>query len=140
MTADRIASLEAEVSRLKMLQQTAWGLVGKPAPSGKASAPETLTHRLRGVYPSAVSSYKTSPLHHEAADEIDRMRKELNEAYDFRPGDHVEKHTGDYKLEGIVVSAFKTIDGKPRYVVEHRPLAPGMLHIYGPTNLRKVEG
>lgn len=138
MTADRIASLEAEVARLKHLQQTAWGLVGRPAPSGKASPPETLTHRLRGVYPSAASPYKTSLLHHEAADEIDRLRKALNEAYDFRPGDEVEKYTGDYKLAGVVVAAFLTIDRRPRYVVEHRPLAPGMLHIYGPSNLRKL--
>ena len=56
----------------------------------------------------------------------------------FVIGDRVEKCTGDYKLEGVVVASFYTIDGKHRYVVEHRPLAPGMLHIYGPTNLRKL--
>lgn len=56
----------------------------------------------------------------------------------FKIGDKVEKCTGDYHLEGVVVAVFRTLAGKPRYVVEHQPLAPGLLHIYGPTNLRKV--
>ena len=56
----------------------------------------------------------------------------------FEIGDKVEKCTGDYHLEGVVVAVFRTLSGKPRYVVEHQPLAPGLLHIYGPTNLRKI--
>ena len=58
----------------------------------------------------------------------------------FQIGDRVEKCTGDYHLEGIVVAAFTTLAGKERYVVEHTPLAPGMLLIYGPGNLRKLPG
>lgn len=56
----------------------------------------------------------------------------------FEIGDKVQKCTGDYHLEGVVVAAFRTADGHERYVVEHRPLVPGLLHIYGPTNLRKI--
>lgn len=56
----------------------------------------------------------------------------------FEIGDRVEKCTGDYNLEGVIVAAFTTLSGKERYVVEHQPLAPGMLHIYGPNNLRKL--
>lgn len=57
---------------------------------------------------------------------------------EFKIGDRVEKCSGDYHLEGVVVAAFRTLAGKERYVVEHTPLAPGMLHIYGPGNLRKI--
>jgi hypothetical protein len=58
--------------------------------------------------------------------------------FEFQVGDWVEKHTGDYKMVGVVVAAFRTMSKKERYVVEHQPIAPGMLHIYGPTNLRKI--
>lgn len=107
------------------------------------NSPETLVDRLRGIYPSAVSPYKPSPINIEAADEIDRLRAELarfisGSRHEFHLGDRVEKHTGDYKLEGIVVGHAVTVDGKMRYVVEHRPLAPGMLHIYSAANLRRV--
>lgn len=54
----------------------------------------------------------------------------------FNVGDKVLKCTGDYHLEGVVVSVFQTLEGKVRYVVEHQPFAPGLLHIYGETNLR----
>lgn len=58
--------------------------------------------------------------------------------YMFEVGDKVEKCTGDYHLEGVVVAVFKTLSGKHRYVVEHQPLAPGLLHIYSAQNLRKI--
>ena len=58
--------------------------------------------------------------------------------FEFRPGDKVEKYTGDYTLAGVVVASFFTMKGHVRYVVEHQPLAPGLLHIYGPNNLRKI--
>jgi hypothetical protein len=58
--------------------------------------------------------------------------------FEFQVGDWVEKCTGDYKMVGVVVAAFRTKAEKERYVVEHQPIAPGMLHIYGPTNLRKI--
>lgn len=48
-------------------------------------------------------------------------------------GDRVLKHTGDYRLEGTVVSSFQTLGGKWRYVVEHDM---GILHIYSDANLR----
>ena len=53
----------------------------------------------------------------------------------FNIGDKVEKYTGDYQLEGVVVSVFQTTAGKTRYVVEHDP---GFLHIYGEANLRML--
>jgi len=61
----------------------------------------------------------------------------MNE-FEFQVGDWVEKHTGDYKLEGVVVGHAVTQKRKIRYVVEHVPLAPGMLHIYSAENLRKI--
>jgi hypothetical protein len=61
----------------------------------------------------------------------------MNE-FEFQVGDRVEKHTGDYHLEGVVVGHAVTLSGKVRYVVEHHPLAPGMLHIYSAQNLRKI--
>ena len=54
----------------------------------------------------------------------------------FEIGDKVTKCTGDYNLDGVVVAAFTTLSGKERYVVEHSPIAPGMLHIYSEQNLR----
>lgn len=56
----------------------------------------------------------------------------------FKIGDKVQKCTGDYHLEGVVVAVFRTMAGKERYVVEHAPVAPGMLHIYSAQNLRKL--
>ncbi len=53
----------------------------------------------------------------------------------FNIGDKVLKCTGDYHLEGVVVAVFQTLKGGVRYVVEHQPLAPGLLHIYGEANL-----
>ena len=100
-------------------------------------SPETLVDRLRGIYPSAVSPHKPSPINAEAADEIERLRAQL-EQFEFKDGDRVEKHTGDYTLAGVVVACFCTLKGHVRYVVEHQPLAPGLLHIYGPNNLRKI--
>jgi hypothetical protein len=38
----------------------------------------------------------------------------------------------------VVVAAFRTLAGAERYVVEHAPAAPGLLHIYGPQNLRPL--
>lgn len=109
-------------------------------------SPETLVDRLRDIYPSkhgVVVTPRPSPICKEAADEIERLRAELSwyasrNQFEFARGDRVEKCTGDYKLEGIVVGVALTIAGNVRYVVEHRPLAPGMLHIYGAANLRRV--
>jgi hypothetical protein len=56
----------------------------------------------------------------------------------FNIGDKVEKCTGDYHLAGVVVAAFTTVAGKERYVVDHTPVAPGMLHIYSSQNLRRI--
>lgn len=55
----------------------------------------------------------------------------------FLLGDRVEKFTGDYQLEGVVVAIFTTMRGKVRFVVEHEP---GFLHIYSEANLRHVKG
>ncbi len=54
----------------------------------------------------------------------------------FNIGDRVIKHTGDFQLSGEVRAVFTTAAGKPRFVVEHSPLAPGLLHIYSPANLK----
>jgi hypothetical protein len=56
-------------------------------------------------------------------------------AASFTVGQQVQKHTGDYQLDGEVRAVFTTRRGTTRYVVEH---APGFLHIYSETNLRAV--
>lgn len=56
--------------------------------------------------------------------------------YKYQIRDRVEKYTGDYQLEGIVVGHVVTTKGKKRYVVEH---TPGFLHIYSEENLRRIE-
>lgn len=50
-------------------------------------------------------------------------------------GTRVRKCTGDYRLEGYIEAAFVTRQGHERYVVNHEPVATGMLHIYGRGNL-----
>jgi hypothetical protein len=40
--------------------------------------PETIVDRLRGIYPVPVpGQYKTAPVQHEAAREIERLREEV---------------------------------------------------------------
>jgi hypothetical protein len=56
-------------------------------------------------------------------------------AMSFNIGDKVEKYTGDYHLEGIIVAKFYTTSNKLRFVIEH---IPGFLHIYSENNIRKV--
>jgi len=53
----------------------------KPEWMAKITAPnpETLVDRLNGIYPSAIGTYKASPLEKEAANEIVRLRDERNE-------------------------------------------------------------
>ncbi len=53
--------------------------------------------------------------------------------FKFAVGDHVEKTGGDYYFDGIVVSTCRKLSGVDRYVVEN---PAGILHIYGPNNLR----
>ena len=56
---------------------------------------------------------------------------------DFVVGERVKKITGRYKFVGVVVAAFCNLSGDKRYVVEN---ADGLLHIFGPQNLARVEG
>ena len=69
------------------------------------------------------------------ADTIVATNHKLQMEDQIKIGDRVEKFTGDYQLTGEVRSVFTTKAGKTRYVVEHDP---GFLHIYGPTNIRKI--
>lgn len=52
----------------------------------------------------------------------------------FEVGNSVSKVGGDYRFDGIVVSAFTKLSGVWRFVVEDDR---GILHIYGPNNLEK---
>ena len=57
----------------------------------------------------------------------------------FNRGDAVVKLTG-YAFPGVVVSAYFTLRGEPRVVVECTiPGCQGMQHIFSPSQLRKVE-
>ena len=45
----------------------------------KKPDPETIVDRLMGIYPSAVGTYKPSPLEVEAAGEILRLRRQIED-------------------------------------------------------------
>lgn len=51
-------------------------------------------------------------------------------------GDRVIKEGGDYVFEGIVLSVFKKLSGKVRVAVENKD---GLIHIFNPEQLRKIE-
>lgn len=55
---------------------------------------------------------------------------------EFQIGDRVWKPRG-YVYPGTVVSVFENLAGDVRLVVES-DLAPGMLHIFSPTQLEKA--
>jgi hypothetical protein len=56
----------------------------------------------------------------------------------FKEGDVVEKSEG-YKWPGVIVSAFRTLNGEWRFVVEcTAPGVLGALHIYSAKHLRHV--
>ena len=54
----------------------------------------------------------------------------------MKRGDKVRKITGDYQLNGVIVARFRTLAGKLRFVVEHKP---GFLHIYSEKNLKAIK-
>lgn len=57
----------------------------------------------------------------------------------FNVGDHVVKISG-YPFPGVVVSAFLTLSGQWRYVVECVvPEVSGMLHIYNEKQLEFLQ-
>jgi hypothetical protein len=56
----------------------------------------------------------------------------------FQPGDFVLKTGGSYELDGQVMVGFLTAKRDPRYVVDHFPMAPGLLHIYNESQLRAL--
>ncbi len=52
----------------------------------------------------------------------------------------VKKVTGDYQIEGTIVGHAEMLNGKVRYVVEHKAEGGGsFLHIYAEANLRIIE-
>lgn len=59
---------------------------------------------------------------------------------EFAPGQHVEKHTGDYGGRGRVVQRLEPEPGKVRYVVAFK-IEGGFgefFHILNPTQLRPI--
>jgi hypothetical protein len=59
---------------------------------------------------------------------------------EFKIGDLVEKHTGDYRAKGEVRGVFTMSRGAVRYVVEHKAEGGGSFcHIYSGQNLRLLE-
>ena len=57
--------------------------------------------------------------------------------FKFAIGQRVEKFGGSYQLSGEIAARWLTDKGEPRYVVNHKPIAPGLLHIYGEAQLRE---
>lgn len=55
--------------------------------------------------------------------------------YAFAIGQRVKKVKGSYRLSGEIVARWRTDDNQPRYVVDHKPAAPGLLHIYNEKQL-----
>jgi hypothetical protein len=55
--------------------------------------------------------------------------------FKFAIGAEVLKWTGSYWLACIVKARFFTDSGDPRYVVDHKPIAPGLLNIYNEEQL-----
>lgn len=53
----------------------------------------------------------------------------------FAIGDYVEKVSGDYRFDGVVVAAFHKLDGRARYVVEN---GDGLLHVFSASNLARA--
>lgn len=59
------------------------------------------------------------------------------DGFKFTLFEPVEKTTGDYRFPGIVVSAFRTLRGLRRYVVECTVEGcDGILHIFSEDQLR----
>lgn len=58
-----------------------------------------------------------------------------DENHNFYPLDRVDKVTGDYKFTGQIVSVFRKLDGKIRYVVENQD---GILHIFSESQLKST--
>lgn len=57
----------------------------------------------------------------------------------FCVGDDVIKISGDYNWRGVVCGRFQTPNELTRYVVAHSVDKGYVLHIYAPSNLRKVD-
>lgn len=58
----------------------------------------------------------------------------------FKIGDKVEKISG-YKWPGVIVSKFKTLNDKTRYVVECTvEEVKGALHIYSEEQIKLIKG
>ncbi len=63
----------------------------------------------------------------------------MNDPLQFQVGDKVQKLKG-YKFPGVVVSAYHTLAGKDRYVVEcTTPEVTGCQHIYSAKDLVLVD-
>lgn len=73
----------------------------------------------------------------KSLEEIDEMGDRYAPDFKLARGNQVWKPKG-YAFEGTVVAAFVTFQGHERYVVESR-LSPGLLHIFNPDQIEKVE-
>lgn len=58
----------------------------------------------------------------------------MNKPLQFNVLDKVRKIGGGYQANGTIVAAFHTLAGEDRYVFEFTAF-PGMLHIFGPSQL-----
>ena len=67
-----------------------------------------------------------------------RQKEPASGAFKFAIGQRVEKVGGSYQLSGEIAARWLTDKGEPRYVVNHKPIAPGLLHIYGEAQLREM--
>ncbi|WP_210482693.1 hypothetical protein [Microvirga antarctica] len=59
---------------------------------------------------------------------------------EFKLGDHVEKHSGEARYTGQIVSVYQTTKGGTRYVVEVEPQGFQMICTAGMLRLRAPKG
>ena len=61
--------------------------------------------------------------------------------FKFKKDDPVRRANSTYLFPGIVVAAYRTLGGEPRYVVEcTAKAAAGLQHIFNGDQLEKIEG
>lgn len=60
--------------------------------------------------------------------------------FKFKKDDSVRKVTGNYQFPGIVLAAYRDLNGQPKYVVACTAKAAyGLQHIFSGENLEKIE-
>jgi hypothetical protein len=99
---------------------------------------EKLENNISRLGTRAASDYAFTITCDEAIEIMKLLDRDVSFEDDDEIGKSVQKKTG-YKFPGKIVSVFKTLSGKKRYVVECTvPEVSGILHIYNPEQLEFI--